>query len=176
MWRDRNPGGRAQRESGRETEGDRRRKSLRHGWARLPGDGSLSGKALKFETATSELFPPWEVEERLPWIVHSSCGGISSRKHLLSSSFLLILGIPALQRRVDINHCTSAESRRQMLQWEREQLTSKREALSALTTLYVNIGILHGEERCRQQSRGQPLHWGYCEGFNFFFLPVKTDA
>lgn len=31
MQGDRNPGGKARRESGRETEGDRRRKSLRHG-------------------------------------------------------------------------------------------------------------------------------------------------
>lgn len=99
MQGDRNPGGRTQRESGWETEGDRRRKSLRHGWARLPGDGSLSGKALKFETAASELFPPWEVEAMRPWMAHSLCGRISSRKHLLSSSFCWFSGFQPFNRK-----------------------------------------------------------------------------
>lgn len=170
MQGDGNPGGRARRESGRETEGDRHRKSLRHGWARLPGDGSLSGKALKFETAASELFPPWEVEARRPWTAHSLCGGISSRKHLLSSSFCWFLGFQPFKPRVDINHCVSVTAEKGTI----DGRNSGSERTHAAVCKYWHFTPW----RRRLRRRGQPLHRGYCEGFNFFFfflLPTKTD-
>lgn len=165
---DRNPGGRARRECGRETEGDRRRKSLRHGWARLPGDGSLSGKALKFETAASELFPPWEVEARRPWTAHSLCGSISSRKHLLSSSFCWFSGFQPFKPRVDINHCVSGGTRWPLQQRRREQSTGEIPALSGLTPLYVNIGISRREEEGRGDV-GNPYTGVIVRVLTFFF-------
>lgn len=132
----------------------------------------MSGKALKFETAASELFSSLRGGGKA-----SVDSAFFMRRYFLKETpafiiFRLILGIPAVQRRVDINHCESADTRGQLLQWE--QSTSKIAVLSGLTPLHVNTRVLHRGEECRQQRRGQPLHRGYCEGLTLFLSSHKT--
>lgn len=87
--------GRRVRERERETEGDRRRKSLRHGWMRLLKMAAWAEKPWNLRQQLRS-FSSWEVEARRLWLAHSFCRGISSRKHLLSTSFCWFLGFLSL--------------------------------------------------------------------------------
>lgn len=94
MKGDRKQGGRGrerERECGRETEGDRRRKSLRHGWMQLVEMAAWAEKPWNLKQQL-QSFSSWEMEARRLWIAHSLYCGISSRKHLLSSSFCWFSG------------------------------------------------------------------------------------
>ena len=85
MRGDRKWGGRA-REKERESEGDRRRKSLRHGWMRLLQMAAWAEKPWNLKQQL-QSFSSWGSEAKRWWIAHSLHSGISSRKHLLSTSF-----------------------------------------------------------------------------------------
>lgn len=80
-----------QEEEERETEGDRQRKSLRHGWMQLVQMAAWAEKPWNLKQQL-QSFSSWEVEARCLWIAHSLYCGISSRKHMLSTSFCWFMG------------------------------------------------------------------------------------